>query len=66
MVYEKVAAARWEYHVLTVDTREASLPDAATLNELGSQGWVLTGLLDERATGKGSLVYYYFVRQSQE
>ncbi|HEU5229385.1 MAG TPA: hypothetical protein VFU49_16325 [Ktedonobacteraceae bacterium] len=68
MVYEKVAAEpiRWEYHVLTVDTSEQALPTAEQLNELGNKGWVLAGMLDERASGKGNLVHFYFVRQSME
>lgn len=68
MVYEKVAVepTRWEYHVLAVDTSEQALPTATELNELGKKGWVLAGLLDERATSKGMMVHFYFVRQSME
>lgn len=68
MVYEKIddEPVQWEYHVLKIDTREEPLPEAAQLNQLGRQGWVLAGMLDERATGKGSYVYYYFVRQRTE
>lgn len=66
-VYEKIIPepVRWEYHVLTIDAREQPLPDADQLNALGKEGWVLAGMLDERATGRGGLVYYYFVRQAQ-
>ena len=66
MVYEKVAPEllRWEYHVLTIDTREQPLPDAEGLNALGREGWILAGMLDERATGRGMLVHYYFARQA--
>ena len=51
MVYEQlpVDPVRWEYHVLVVDTREMDIPDAAQLNELGTQGWLLVGILDQRA-----------------
>jgi len=68
MVYEDVPVepARWEYHVLSVDAREEGLPDAAQLNELGRDGWLLVGVLDQGATGKSSLVYYYFVRQRRD
>lgn len=68
MVYEKVVSEplRWEYHVLTIDTSEESLPDASQFNALGKEGWILAGMLDERATGKSALVYYYFVRQLAE
>lgn len=64
-VYEKETpqTLRWEYHMLVADPREAALPDAEKLNSLGQQGWILVGVLDERASGRGSLVYYYFTRQ---
>jgi hypothetical protein len=52
--------------VLAIDTHEQDLPDEATLNELGQKGWILVGLLDERATGRGAKVYYYFARQSDD
>src|SRR5215472_10261585 len=57
MVYERVPAepVRWEYRVLTVDAREEDLPDAALLNELGAEGWLLVGVLDQRATGRSSV-----------
>ena len=65
MVYETVAMppARWEYYVLRIDPREEALPDAAQLNALGQEGWILAGMLDERVTGKSPYVYYYFVKQ---
>ncbi len=55
MVYEQVPVepVRWEYHVLTVDTREKDLPDAVQLNELGAQGWLLVGVLEQGAIGRG-------------
>lgn len=66
-VYEKEtpSASHWEYHIVTIDTRETAVPDAQQLNELGKEGWFLVGILDERATGRSSLVYYYFTRQIQ-
>ena len=93
MVYEQlpVEPARWEYHVMIVDTREMDVPDATQLNELGAQGWLLVGiltqgargrnswgdqgqmtreyvsnLLEQETPGRGSLVYYYFVRQRSQ
>ena len=53
IVYENVPAAVtfWEYRVLTIDTSERALPDAAHLNEYG---------------GGGVFVHYYFVRQKAE
>ena len=63
MVYEHVAPPRWEYRVLTVQPAENALPDEERLNSLGRDGWVMTGLLDERMSGRGVFVHYYFVRQ---
>jgi hypothetical protein len=65
MVYENVPIdpTRWEYRVLNVDTREAEVPDAAMLNDLGAEGWLLTGVLDLPTTRGNTIVHYYFVRQ---
>lgn len=83
MVYEQVSDAplQWEYHVLTVDLREAALPSAEDLNELGNAGWLLAGSTSMRteisdpfdelgAVGRlrdfeKHKVYYYFVRQKR-
>ena len=64
-VYEDVPVepARWEYHVLTIDSNSRSLPDEERLNELGSEGWLLVGVLNQGHTGDVALVHYYFVRQ---
>jgi hypothetical protein len=66
MVYETVEASptQWEYYVLKIDASEEPLPEADRFNELGRDGWILAGMLDERASGKGKMVYYYFVRRS--
>ena len=66
MVYESTPQQQepWEYRVETLDVREEGLLDAARLNELGKEGWLLVSLLDENASGKGSRVHYYFVRAS--
>jgi len=56
MVYEQlpVEPVQWEYHVLDVDTREMDIPDAVQLNELGAQGWLLVGIVDQRTMRSGS------------
>jgi hypothetical protein len=56
MVYEQmpVEPVHWQYHVLAVDTREMDIPDSVQLNELGAQGWLLVGIVDQRALGSGS------------
>lgn len=68
MVYENVPLepVRWEYRVLTIDAREEGLLNTEQLNELGSAGWLLVGMLDQGATGRSSLVHYYFVRQQKD
>ncbi|MEO8972932.1 MAG: hypothetical protein ABI406_15200 [Ktedonobacteraceae bacterium] len=65
MVYENVPVElpRWEYRVLTVDTREEALPDVALLNDLGAEGWSLVGVLEQRTSSSGSIVHFYFIRQ---
>ena len=65
IVYEQapVTLPRWEYRVLAVDPREEALPQEAQLNELGNEGWVLVGVLDQRASGGRPIVLYYFLRQ---
>ncbi len=53
IVYENVPVPpiHWEYRVLTVDPREEALPDAARLNELGDEGWLLAGWWIRKAMG---------------
>ena len=67
MVYEYVPEipTNWEYKVLTIDTREMDLPNVATLNELGDQGWLLTSVLDQGTSHGSTFVNYYFVRQKK-
>jgi hypothetical protein len=64
-VYEHFEAkpVSWEYHVVSVDLLEESLPSVQDLNELGQKGWILASLLNERSSGKGEKVHYYFLRQ---
>lgn len=63
-VYEQLPSkpAHWEYQVLSLETAETPFLDAERLNALGKESWMLVGLLDERATGRGTKVYYYFMR----
>ena len=65
MVYEKIDSVptQWEYHVLTIDTREQALPDADQLNALGRDGWIMVSTLDQQRSG-GFQVLFYFVRQA--
>jgi hypothetical protein len=52
IVYENVPVTPpvWEYEVLTIDTREDALPDAALLNEKGRQGWLLVSVVEQRVS----------------
>jgi|GEM_PF-1290580 hypothetical protein len=60
---DSLAPLHWEYRVLTIDTLKQLLPDEARLNELGHDGWLLIGVLDQRETG---MVQFFFVRQSTD
>ncbi len=68
MVYEDLPAVpvHWEYRMLTIDTREQELPGEAELNELGKEGWLLVGMLEQPTRQERGLVHYYFVRQQLE
>lgn len=61
VVFEPVEPrrARWEYHVVDVDVREAPPLDGAKLGALGSDGWLLVSV----ATALPRLTYY-FVRHA--
>jgi len=78
MVYEDVPLnpAQWEYRVLAIDPREEEPLTVERLNEMGSEGWLLIGVLKLPESGaSGGLedsrqrrrqeapVHYYFVRQ---
>jgi len=57
------AQARWEYRVVAVDLREEAPLDATRLNELGTEGWLLAGMLEEQTrSGAAPRIHYYFVR----
>lgn len=68
IVYEDIPAepVHWEYHILTIDVRERGLPDATRLNQLGQEGWLLVGIVDQGATGRSSLIHYYFARRTAQ
>jgi len=67
VVYENLPSTvlRWEYRIVSIDTREKDLPDESFLNELGAQGWMLVGTLEQGHAGS-NLVHYYFLRQKSE
>ena len=64
-VYEEIPLdpVSWDYHVLSIDTNSRALPDEERLKELGREGWLLVGVLNQGPTGNVAMVYYYFVRQ---
>ncbi len=67
-VYEQLPSTpvRWEYQVLSLETEETPFLASERLNALGRESWMMVGLLDERATGRGTRVHYYFMRQLSE
>ncbi|HKT39351.1 MAG TPA: hypothetical protein VJR48_13330 [Ktedonobacterales bacterium] len=65
IIYERADPPRWAYRVLTVDLREEPPLDEARLTELGTEGWLLAGILQLPASlsaAAAAHVTYYFVR----
>lgn len=58
-IYVDPLPARWEYRILTIDTREAELLNDQALAEYGSDGWLLAGILQHPQLRH---IQYYFVR----
>ncbi|WP_376796353.1 hypothetical protein [Thermogemmatispora sp.] len=54
---------RWEYRLISLDPREEPLLSEASLARLGQEGWLLQAVVDERASGSGTQLHYYFVRR---
>jgi hypothetical protein len=65
VIYENVPTSlpQWEYRVVDVDVREKQPLEEASLNELGTQGWLLVNVLEERSAESVTRLHYYFVRQ---
>lgn len=61
MVFEPAEPARWAYHVLSVDLREAGPLGEEQLTELGADGWLLAGIV-QIPVGQSARLTYYFVR----
>jgi hypothetical protein len=55
------APPAWEYHTEIVDLREMSPLEAAELNALGKDGWLLAGLFEDT---RRSRLHYHFVRSA--
>jgi hypothetical protein len=63
VVFAPSELPHWEYHVVTIDLREAAPLDTVHLNELGGGGWLLVGMHDEPTrAGAAPRIHYYFVR----
>ena len=58
--------ARWEYTTLAVDPREEAAPDAARLNALGAEGWLLAAVVPVPISPSAVHLTYYFVREAIE
>lgn len=61
VVFERVEPrrARWDYHVVEVDAREAPPLDATKLGALGADGWLLVSVVPAPPR-----LTYYFVRSA--
>nr|BBH91971.1 hypothetical protein KTA_01700 [Thermogemmatispora argillosa] len=54
---------RWEYRLISLQPPKEPLLSEERLARLGQEGWLLQAIIDERASGSGSQVHYYFVRR---
>ncbi|GER83701.1 MAG: hypothetical protein IMW90_04555 [Thermogemmatispora sp.] len=68
IVYEEhqLEPPRWEYRLISLDLRKEPLLSEASLARLGQEGWLLQAIVDERASGSGTQLHYYFVRRLLE
>lgn len=60
MVYVK-EKLKWEYKQVARDLKKESLPSEEELNELGADGWEMTGIAQNPP-----FIYYYFKRLVEE
>ena len=60
MVYVK-KPVKWEYKQIVRNLEKEQLLDEAELNELGKEGWELSGTAQQPP-----LAYFYFKRQVEE
>lgn len=65
IVYEEsqLESPRWEYRLISLDLHKEPVLSAASLTRLGREGWLLQAIVDERASGSGTQLHYYFVRR---
>ena len=62
IVFEPATPPRWEYQVLSIDLREREPVTSDELATLGSDGWLLAGILPVSDQPAHPHVAYYFVR----
>jgi hypothetical protein len=60
MIYVK-QATRWEYKQIVRNLKKEGSLDEAELNELGEEGWEMTGVAQQPP-----LAYFYFKRQVEK
>jgi hypothetical protein len=60
-----IEPTRWEYHCLLIDPEREPIPQEEALNKLGTEGWVLSGVLDQSRSSSRPFLYFYFVRPAQ-
>ncbi|MBX5450908.1 hypothetical protein [Thermogemmatispora sp.] len=65
IVYEEQQSepVRWEYRLISLEPGREPLLSEEHLTKLGQEGWLLQAIVDERASGSGFQVHYYFVRR---
>ncbi len=62
VVYEQLPVETWQYRIITIDLRENAPLDEENLTPLGSEGWLLCGIVQPVGTSK---LIYYFLRSNR-
>ena len=52
---------KWEYKQIVRNLKKENPPDEAELNQLGEEGWEMSGVAQQPPLG-----YFYFKRQSEK
>jgi hypothetical protein len=62
VVFEDVGPQHYEYHTVSIDSREDEPLDESALQSLGKEGWLLAGILQHSVGSPAARILYYFVR----
>lgn len=67
IIYENVPTepTRWEYRCIIIDPQREDVPREEHLNELGTEGWALAGVLDQSRSASQPFIYFYLIRPAR-